>query len=583
MPKAVDIATSAASRPRPMTMRPMRGWLWRASIVHQRPSRKTSNQGAEIHWIDVDRHADVSQIAGAITGGNVHENCPAARGACRRSAISFTRKFVLATRMRALRPAAPAIPCTKASASVATSPISPSRYAAVQMAPRPLAFLIAQIQRFGAAKATETTAEYLERNIRSPEFRALLATQWGDYGLPPKESAFALHALVVASYLNGGWFPVGGAGRIARTVEPGIEAAGGAIRVCQEATEILVENGRAVGVKAIDRRGAEPSEVRYRAPVVISDVGAPLTYRAAAAEGRRRRTAHRASARRPRRAQGRRVGGDALCPPDGAGLDSRRQGRELLDQHSARSRRPRPAHRTDARRRAASRLSVVPVGEVGRRQVPHRRDHHHAAARGLRRLARHGDRTSRPRLRRPQGPHFAGAVAHRRARRSGLLRPRDLCRTVDAADRRALYLASGGALLRPAGDARTLSLGGLRRAYAGRRALFDRLGRREPRRHRRPDRRSGGGEPGSGARRLPAHHGRRSPGAETLRRGRHGAAKRRRSAPSSSPRPRSPPRSGAWSSNSTRRSRSFPGNMSSSRSRRSSGATIRSPPRPAGG
>ena len=27
--------------------------------------------------------------------------------------------------------------------------------------------------------------------------RALLATQWGDYGLPPKESAFALHALVV--------------------------------------------------------------------------------------------------------------------------------------------------------------------------------------------------------------------------------------------------------------------------------------------------------------------------------------------------------------------------------------------------
>ena len=47
--------------------------------------------------------------------------------------------------------------------------------------------------------------------------------------------------------------------------------------------------------------------------------------------------------------------------------------------------------------------SVVPVGEVGRRQVPHRRNHHHAAARGLRRLARHGDRTSRPGLRRPQG------------------------------------------------------------------------------------------------------------------------------------------------------------------------------------
>jgi all-trans-retinol 13,14-reductase len=147
-----------------------------------------------------------------------------------------------------------------------------------QMVPRPLAFLIGQIQRFGAAKASQTTAEYLERNFRSEELRALLVSQWMDYGLPPKQSAFALHAIVVASYFNGGWFPVGGAGRVARTVEAGIEAAGGTIRICQEAKEILVENGRAVGVRAIDRRGAEPREVCYRAPVVISAVGAQLTY-----------------------------------------------------------------------------------------------------------------------------------------------------------------------------------------------------------------------------------------------------------------------------------------------------------------
>src|ERR1700730_12589030 len=38
-PKLVDIATSAASRPRAITMRPIRGWLWRASKVNQRPSR----------------------------------------------------------------------------------------------------------------------------------------------------------------------------------------------------------------------------------------------------------------------------------------------------------------------------------------------------------------------------------------------------------------------------------------------------------------------------------------------------------------------------------------------------------------
>ena len=38
-PNPVEIATSAASRPRAITMRPMRGWLWRASKANQRPSR----------------------------------------------------------------------------------------------------------------------------------------------------------------------------------------------------------------------------------------------------------------------------------------------------------------------------------------------------------------------------------------------------------------------------------------------------------------------------------------------------------------------------------------------------------------
>ncbi len=38
-PKLVDRATSVASRPRAIRMRPMRGLLWRASNVYQRPSR----------------------------------------------------------------------------------------------------------------------------------------------------------------------------------------------------------------------------------------------------------------------------------------------------------------------------------------------------------------------------------------------------------------------------------------------------------------------------------------------------------------------------------------------------------------
>jgi phytoene dehydrogenase-like protein/NAD(P)H-flavin reductase len=148
-----------------------------------------------------------------------------------------------------------------------------------QFLPQPLAYLFAQWRRLGAAKATQTTGEYLRRHFRSPQLRALLASQWGDYGLPPGQSAFALHALVVESYLKGAWFPKGGAGRIARAFESAIEASGGAIKVSHEVTAILTEGGRAVGVRALDRRGGEPIEVVFRAPIVISDVGARLTYR----------------------------------------------------------------------------------------------------------------------------------------------------------------------------------------------------------------------------------------------------------------------------------------------------------------
>ena len=46
-PKVLLSATSAASRPRAISTRPMRGVLLRASKVYQRPSRNTSNQAAK--------------------------------------------------------------------------------------------------------------------------------------------------------------------------------------------------------------------------------------------------------------------------------------------------------------------------------------------------------------------------------------------------------------------------------------------------------------------------------------------------------------------------------------------------------
>lgn len=145
--------------------------------------------------------------------------------------------------------------------------------------PQAVAPLIGLIQRLTGGDAKQTTKRYLDKHFQSSALRALLATQWGDYGLPPARSAFAIHAQIVSHYLHGAWFPDGGSSRIARTFETGIERCGGVIRVCQEVTEILVEDGRATGVKVLDRRGPVPREVIHLAPVVISNVGAPITFK----------------------------------------------------------------------------------------------------------------------------------------------------------------------------------------------------------------------------------------------------------------------------------------------------------------
>jgi all-trans-retinol 13,14-reductase len=127
----------------------------------------------------------------------------------------------------------------------------------------------------GRALALQSTRQYLDRRFRDPSLKALLTSQWGDYGLPPSRSAFGIHALVVQHYLRGGWYPEGGAGAIAACVVPLVESAGGAVLVNHEVTEIVLERGAAAGVRTRALRGAE---ALFRAPVVISDAGAWTTY-----------------------------------------------------------------------------------------------------------------------------------------------------------------------------------------------------------------------------------------------------------------------------------------------------------------
>ncbi len=91
-----------------------------------------------------------------------------------------------------------------------------------------------------AGKTLDEVLDELE--IDNPELRAILAGNFGDYGLPPKKSSFFIHAGVVSHYMReGGFYPRGGPGKIALALIPTIEAAGGRVLVRARVKDIVVD------------------------------------------------------------------------------------------------------------------------------------------------------------------------------------------------------------------------------------------------------------------------------------------------------------------------------------------------------
>ena len=126
------------------------------------------------------------------------------------------------------------------------------------------------MRRWFLRHADRTVGEVLDGLTDNSTLKAVLSAQFGDYGLPPAQASFAIHAMVFNHYLGGGAYPVGGAARIAETMTPLIEAAGGQIVIGAEVSTVLVEGRRAVGVRMVDDR-------ELRAELVISDAGVPNT------------------------------------------------------------------------------------------------------------------------------------------------------------------------------------------------------------------------------------------------------------------------------------------------------------------
>jgi all-trans-retinol 13,14-reductase len=133
--------------------------------------------------------------------------------------------------------------------------------------PGPVSAILGPLLRRKALNASsQTVAKVLAEITDNKRLRAVLAGQYGDYGLTPSEGSFFIHSMVVNHYFEGGAYPIGGSARIAETILPVIERSGGKVLTNASVDEVIVKKGRAVGVRLEDGK-------EIFAPVIISNAG----------------------------------------------------------------------------------------------------------------------------------------------------------------------------------------------------------------------------------------------------------------------------------------------------------------------
>ena len=94
----------------------------------------------------------------------------------------------------------------------------------------------------------KTTYEVLSEITSNQKLIGVLTGQWGDYGLPPKQSSFAIHAMIANHYFDGANYPVGGSRMISESIIPVIEQNGGAVLVSTGVDKIKIDNNKVQGV-----------------------------------------------------------------------------------------------------------------------------------------------------------------------------------------------------------------------------------------------------------------------------------------------------------------------------------------------
>ncbi|HKJ37546.1 MAG TPA: NAD(P)/FAD-dependent oxidoreductase, partial [Anaerolineales bacterium] len=116
-----------------------------------------------------------------------------------------------------------------------------------------------------------TGADLVNAHITDPVLRGVLAGQAGDHGLPPSQVSAFMHAGITQHYLEGGYYPLGGAFTLPRAFVRALKRSGGEIRLKSSVKRILIEGKKVLGVEL-------DSGEEIRADVVISNADPEVTF-----------------------------------------------------------------------------------------------------------------------------------------------------------------------------------------------------------------------------------------------------------------------------------------------------------------
>ncbi len=117
----------------------------------------------------------------------------------------------------------------------------------------------------------KTYKQKLDEYFDNEELKALLCALLVYVGTEPeKTSASSALQAVVSFYLQGGYFPKGGAQRFANALKEPIENSAGEVLLKHKVGEILVENGKVYGIKSLGKI--------FKAPVVVSNANGKTTF-----------------------------------------------------------------------------------------------------------------------------------------------------------------------------------------------------------------------------------------------------------------------------------------------------------------